>query len=308
MVDISFPDTVVFPNKVDHNFTLIVEVYCSIPVADNSSSSFTSSGKESTPMKVLRKIKREFSLDHLSSPLSTSSSSLSLSPYVPPISTTSSSHHFTLAGHTQFTIKNVMGKCHTYNLTVGAIGSDGIAGSSYAGDQPLLPLWGQICCSVMAEPTCATQPRSTGFINVQQMVSGYPAWLRQWCVLRQHNLRCWTYPEDVGRKMPANTISMTKEMTVDNAPRLSMRRPNTLLIKDHETDQELYLSFESKEERDRWAITLKQAILDLKIWKDNTNYIINKQSTKFFNNDNNSPSFSRNNAFSRYAPPTETVL
>jgi hypothetical protein len=97
-------------------------------------------------------------------------------------------------------------------------------------------------------------------------------------------------------------------MTVDNAPRLSMRRPNTLLIKDHETDQELYLSFESKEERDRWAITLKQAILDLKIWKDNTNYIINKQSTKFFNNDNNSPSFSRNNAFSRYAPPTETVL
>jgi hypothetical protein len=109
MVDISFPDTVVFPNKVDHNFTLIVEVYCSIPVADNSSSSFTSSGKESTPMKVLRKIKREFSLDHLSSPLSTSSSSLSLSPYVPPISTTSSSHHFTLAGHTQFTIKNVMG-------------------------------------------------------------------------------------------------------------------------------------------------------------------------------------------------------
>ena len=35
------------------------------------------------------------------------------------------------------------------------------------GDQPLLPLWGQICCSLMAEPACASKPRSTGFINVQ---------------------------------------------------------------------------------------------------------------------------------------------
>lgn len=42
------------------------------------------------------------------------------------------------------------------------------------------------------------------------MVSGYPAWLRQWCILRQHHLRCWTYPEDVGRKMPVNTIEFTK--------------------------------------------------------------------------------------------------
>ena len=42
------------------------------------------------------------------------------------------------------------------------------------------------------------------------MVSGYPAWLRQWCILRQRHLRCWTYPEDVGRKMPVNTIEFTK--------------------------------------------------------------------------------------------------
>ena len=37
----------------------------------------------------------------------------------------------------------------------------------YTGDQPLLPLWGQICCNIMAEPTCSTQPRSTGFIHLQ---------------------------------------------------------------------------------------------------------------------------------------------
>lgn len=41
----------------------------------------------------------------------------------------------------------------------------------YSGDQPLLPLWGQICCTLMAEPTSATQPRSTGFINVQVTIT-----------------------------------------------------------------------------------------------------------------------------------------
>lgn len=99
-------------------------------------------------------------------------------------------------------------------------------------------------------------------------------------------------------------------MTVENAPRLTMRRPNTLLIKDHETDDEFYMSFESKQERDHWSTVVRQAILDLKIWKDSTNYIIPKQSSKFYNNDNleNMSSYHRNNAFSQYTPPTETVL
>ena len=45
---------------------------------------------------------------------------------------------------------------------------------------------------------------------LQQMISGYPAWERLWCVLRQQHLRCWSYPEDVGRKMPLKTINLTK--------------------------------------------------------------------------------------------------
>ena len=42
------------------------------------------------------------------------------------------------------------------------------------------------------------------------MVTGLPAWLRLWAVLRQNHLRCWTYPEDVGRKMPVQTRTLTK--------------------------------------------------------------------------------------------------
>ena len=47
------------------------------------------------------------------------------------------------------------------------------------------------------------------------MISGYPAWTRLWCVLRQHHLRCWAYPEDVGRQLPVKTVDLTKVRSVD---------------------------------------------------------------------------------------------
>ena len=47
------------------------------------------------------------------------------------------------------------------------------------------------------------------YAHPQQMVSELPAWTRLWCVMRQNTLRCWLYPEDVGRKMPMHTFSFT---------------------------------------------------------------------------------------------------
>ena len=78
------------------------------------------------------------------------------------------------------------------------------------------------------------------------------------------------------------------------------------------------MSFESKEERENWSTGLRQAILDLKIWKESTNYVLPKSTgSKYYNVGNsndglldNAPTFNnkRSNAFSQYTPPTETVL
>ena len=62
--------------------------------------------------------------------------------------------------HTQHHIR-------TYQLKRGAVGANATA---VAAEQPLLPLWGQLCCNLMAQPECATNARITGFINIQ--VSG----------------------------------------------------------------------------------------------------------------------------------------
>lgn len=57
--------------------------------------------------------------------------------------------------------------CRTYALKRGMVGASGTASTGGSEDPLLLPLWGQICCRVMAEPECATQLRTAGFVNVQ---------------------------------------------------------------------------------------------------------------------------------------------
>lgn len=83
-------------------------------------------------------------------------------------------------------------------------------------------------------------------------------------------------------------------MVVDNAPRLTMRRPNTLLVRDG--NKELFISFESQEDRTEWSAAINQAILDLQVWGDSCNYIISKPASKFYVKDNNSPLPSYNRA------------
>jgi hypothetical protein len=125
-------------------------------------------------------------------------------------------------------VASVLFPHRTYALKRGMTGASGTA-STGGTDSLLLPLWGQICCRLMAEPECATQLRTAGFINLQvsiiqqlclcdsvvchillqRLVGGLRDWKRVWCVMRQNHLRCWSCPEDVGKKMPMDTIDLT---------------------------------------------------------------------------------------------------
>jgi len=198
-MDITFRDNVIFPEKVGPDFVLEVEVYCSVLAEDPPSS------KPSTPIKMFKKLRSKDRVDDSPALIS----SVPLSPYTPHTPSITPSHRFILAGHTQLGLKDISGACRTYQLRRGSVGASGTAATS-GHNQPLLPLWGQVCCKLMAEPDCVTQPRITGFINIQRMVGGLPDWIRLWCVMRQHHLRCWTYPEDVGRRMPIHSLDLTE--------------------------------------------------------------------------------------------------
>lgn len=97
-------------------------------------------------------------------------------------------------------------------------------------------------------------------------------------------------------------------MEVENAPRLTMRRPNTIIVKD--SNKEQFISFESKEERVEWTMAIQQAIVDQKVWGDSCGYIISKPASKFYARDNDNsplPSFSGSVGFNR-GLHSETVI
>ena len=63
-------------------------------------------------------------------------------------------------------------------------------------------------------------------------------------------------------------------MQVVSAPRLMMRRPNTLLVKSTLSDEEHFISFESKEEKAEWHSAIVQCLLDQKTWKKWANKVV----------------------------------
>ncbi|CAI8047895.1 Rhotekin-2 [Geodia barretti] len=267
-MDITFRDVIIFPEKVDADFTLEVEVYCSLPPEETASHN-----RPSTPIKMFKRLRGGSKTSSEDPALIASSSSFSdMSSSIPP-------RRFAIAGHAHLHLSEMSQTCKTYVLKRGAVGSSGTA-STGGHNLPLLPLWGQICCKLMAQPDCATEPRISGFINLQRMVGGLPDWVRLWCVVRQNRLRCWKNPEDVGRRMPEQIIELTEGMVVEPAQRLLMRRPHAIFIKD--PDSELYMAFESKEEREQWIEALSQSILDLKVWKSSCDFLIPQPNSKFY--------------------------
>ena len=71
-----------------------------------------------------------------------------------------------------------------------------------------------------------------------------------------------------------------QSMVVEPAPRLLMRRPHAIFVKDG--DSELYMAFESKEERQQWIENLSQSIVDLKVWKSSCDFLIPQPNSKFY--------------------------
>ncbi|XP_065828364.1 rhotekin-2-like [Oscarella lobularis] len=227
--DITFPDAISF-SDVSHNFKLHIELYCS-------------------PMD--KKGNKKSLADVTSSPAQ-------------------SDPKFTIVGHSHLRLDDVSDTVQTHTITAGVVGASPSAScnSSYVPLTSQLSLWGQFCCLLRVQPNCATGTRLTGFTNVQRMISELPAWTRYWCVLRQNYIRCWVSPEDIGRKTAVHSIKITEDTSISNAPRLTMRRHNTLLLAAAQSGDEHFISLESKEEKSQWQDALNQTIVDIKTWKD----------------------------------------
>ena len=68
--------------------------------------------------------------------------------------------------------KDVASTTGSFPLKKGAVDSSCTAATGGGDAGPLLPFWGQFSCRLMAQPVYTTSSRTSGFIYVQQMVSG----------------------------------------------------------------------------------------------------------------------------------------
>ncbi|KAI6660879.1 Rhotekin-like isoform X2 [Oopsacas minuta] len=244
--DLTFPDVIIFPAPVSHEFRLEIEVYFSQGLF---------SGKDIGSSKGIRnRSKTKWSTDSISSQASSYDSPSNMPRY-----------H--LAGFSSLKLADLSEGLYTYKLTKGAVGSSPSA-STHTFSNQLLPLWGQICSQIYVVPTSVKGNKMEGFVDIRSMVNESPVWKHYWCVLKQTTLFFWNAPEDVRNSTHISNIPLTTMMEVKR-PRAEdgTFRKNSLFISECETKQHA-ISFGNKEERDSWWKELSRSISDLQVWRN----------------------------------------
>ncbi|KAF5892557.1 rhotekin-2 isoform X1 [Clarias magur] len=96
-----------------------------------------------------------------------------------------------------------------------------------------LPLYGNLCCQLVAQPDCMTQDVISGYLSQQQSIEGLQHCCRLYCVLKAGLLSCYFTPEEIQAKIePSVIIAINKDTrlraTEDNqkgGTRLSIINP-----------------------------------------------------------------------------------
>uniref|UniRef100_A0A8C4M967 Rhotekin-2 n=1 Tax=Equus asinus asinus TaxID=83772 RepID=A0A8C4M967_EQUAS len=112
---------------------------------------------------------------------------------------------YNLLAHTTLTLESAEDSFKTHNLSI-----NGNEESSF-----WLPLYGNMCCRLVAQPACMAEDAFAGFLNQQQMVEGLISWRRLYCVLRGGKLYCFYTPEEIEAKVePVLVVSINKSFVL----------------------------------------------------------------------------------------------
>lgn len=165
-----------------------------------------------------------------------------------------------LLAHTTLTLAAVQDGFRTHDLTL----------TSHEENPAWLPLYGSMCCRLVAQPLCMTQPTASGTLRVQQAGELQSGTLVHG-VLKGTNLFCYWRSEDADSgQEPLFTILINKETRVragelEQAPEW----PFTLSISNRYGDDEVTntLQVQSRDALQSWMEALWQLFLDMSQWK-----------------------------------------
>ncbi|XP_058472537.1 rhotekin-like isoform X1 [Solea solea] len=259
LTDVCFEDTFIF-SEVEPGFELRVELYSSCVVEDFSPVTVgtrrasrlggyqgCSSGK---------KIRAAFESAAVCGSVSSGEDAGSGNVSPPVVSTLGSKYN--LLAHTTLRIEHVQESFKTHDLSLAT-----------AEDSPFwLPLYGNICCRLVAQPLCLTHPVLSGQLTVQ-LEENLNCWENVHGVLRGQSLLCYKSQEDLeSEDAPVLVIPIKKDTVVCALEGDAVRLQRILIAAQCLREDASYTLIPPlPEEAQRWIEALWQHIYNISQWK-----------------------------------------
>ncbi|KAM8872616.1 rhotekin-like isoform 2-T2 [Synchiropus picturatus] len=250
LTDICFEDPVLF-NNVTPDFQLRVEVYSScveddfspVPVGPKKASRLGGSLGCSSGKKIRAAFESAAVCGSVSGGRDGRSASVS-PPLLPDLFARGPKYH--LLAHVTLRLHHVHNgfKTHDFSLTASE-------------ESPFwLPLYGSMCCRLVAQPLCLTQTALSGPLRMEEE----GVWRNIFGVLRGKSLGCYQSQEDLqAERSPVVKISITKETTV------SASESDLCLTVHLPTGEVTHVLAAS--DLPRWILALRHHIFSLAEWK-----------------------------------------
>ncbi|XP_070610031.1 rhotekin-2 [Erythrolamprus reginae] len=132
-----------------------------------------------------------------------------------------------------------------------------------------LPLYGTMCCRLVAQPDCMTQDAMTGFLHEQQGV-GLDTWRRRYCVLRGGQLLLFSAPEErEANTEQALSVPINRETHIRPVDQEAGAKDNLFSVINPEHGEAAARVFraESRQDLCKWMEGFSQHFLDFSQWK-----------------------------------------
>ncbi|XP_006209168.1 rhotekin-2 isoform X1 [Vicugna pacos] len=247
ITDICFENVTIF-NEAGPDFQIKVEIYSCC----TEESSITN-----TPKKLAKKLKTSISKatgKKVNSVLQEDDETCSS------FSSAIFDAKYNLLAHTTLSLESAEDSFRTHNLSI-----NGNEESSF-----WLPLYGNMCCRLVAQPACMVEDVFAGFLNQQQMIEGLISWRRLYCVLRGGKLSCFYTPEEIEAKVePALVVSINKETRIRAMDKDKKKTIHNFSVINPVAGQAITHIFaaENREDLQKWMEAFWQHFFDLSQWK-----------------------------------------
>ncbi|XP_077586110.1 rhotekin-2 isoform X2 [Stigmatopora nigra] len=134
-----------------------------------------------------------------------------------------------------------------------------------------LPLYGNLCCRLVAQPVCMTQSVMTGYLNQKQSMEGFERYCRFYCILSASTFSCYFSPEEVEAKVqPTLCLAINKDTRIRVMEKQSGGKKSSRSLSIINPSVEGYhievFTADTREELDEWQDALHQHIYDQSQW------------------------------------------